>query len=120
MIEHFICNTDCGILATTHRTDFASMFDRVVLMNGGTILNDNINLLKNKEYFKKTRYRLLDIINSYNPDCIYMSEFPECYEYILPPHKLMNSIYRKGRKYKIIETTHNNSFDFKNETYLSL
>ena len=73
---------------------------------------------KNKEYFKKTRYRLLDIINSYNPDCIYMSEFPECYEYILPPHKLMNSIYRKGRKYKIIETTHNNSFDFKNKKYI--
>lgn len=45
-VENFIRESKCGILATTHRTDFARIFDRIVLMNDGHILKDNINLDK--------------------------------------------------------------------------
>jgi autotransporter strand-loop-strand O-heptosyltransferase len=46
---------------------------------------------------------LLDIINEYTPEIIYMEEFPE---FFIPSH-ISENIYRKNRSYKIIETTHN-------------
>ena len=42
-VENWIsCTT--GIVATTHRTDFARNFDKIVLMNDGCILEENIEL----------------------------------------------------------------------------
>ena len=70
------------------------------------------------EQFKNDKHKLLDIISSYKPDIIWFNEFPECFEYKLPPKELMVQIYDKDRSYKIIETTHNNSFDFNYKIYL--
>ena len=70
------------------------------------------------EQFKNDKLKLLDIISSYKPDVIWFNEFPECFEYKLPPKELMVQIYDKDRSYKIIETTHNNSFDFNYKIYL--
>ena len=47
-----------------------------------------------------------------------MNEFPEAYDYKSPPKKVMDVLYSKDRTYKIIETTHNNSFDFKSKIYI--
>jgi len=70
------------------------------------------------EQFKSDKLKLLDIISSYKPDVIWFNEFPECFEYKLPPKELMVQIYNENRSYKIIETTHNNSFDFNCKIYL--
>jgi len=59
MVEDFVKNSECGVLATTHRTDFASIFDRIILMNGGRIAKDNIDLIKDKDLLKSAGVMLL-------------------------------------------------------------
>lgn len=59
IVEDFIKNSKCGILATTHRTDFASMFDRIILMNSGCIAKDGVNLERDKEMLEKAGVMLL-------------------------------------------------------------
>lgn len=68
--------------------------------------------------FYNDKFKLLSIINDFEPDIIWFNEFPECYEYKLPPEELLKTIYDKNRTYKIIETTHNNSFDFANKYFI--
>jgi energy-coupling factor transport system ATP-binding protein len=60
-IENWISVTHCSILATAHRTDFARSFDRIVLMNGGTILSENLNLDSegSKELLEKAEVMML-------------------------------------------------------------
>jgi autotransporter strand-loop-strand O-heptosyltransferase len=70
------------------------------------------------ETFVKDKMRLLDIVNDYRPDVIWFNEFPESFEYRLPPTELMKKIYSKDRSYKIIETTHNNSFNFTTKIFM--
>lgn len=54
MVEEFIKGSDCGILATTHRTDFARMFDRIILMNSGSIAKYSVDLDEDKELLERT------------------------------------------------------------------
>lgn len=68
--------------------------------------------------FESKKYKLLDIINEFSPDIVWLNEFPECFEYKLPPEQLMKKIYSVNRTYKIIETTHNNNFDFNNKVFI--
>lgn len=70
------------------------------------------------EIYLAKRNRLIDIIEEFQPDVVYMSSTPECYEYKLPPDEIMEKVYREDRKYKIIETNHNNSFDFRNKRFI--
>ena len=62
----------------------------------------------------------LNIIKDYDPNIIWFNEFPEAFEYKLPPEQLIKKIYSIDRSYKIIETTHNNSFDFNKKEILKL
>ena len=62
--------------------------------------------------------KLIPLLEQYNPDVVWMNEFPEAYDYKSPPKKVMDVLYSKNRTYKIIETTHNNSFDFKSKIYI--
>ena len=64
------------------------------------------------------RKKLIEVINDFKPEIIWMNEFPECYDYKLPPDEVMNFIYQKEREYKIIETTHYNAFDFNNKRFI--
>ena len=48
MVEKFIHTNNRGIIATTHRLDFAKMFDRLVLMSKGAIIHDNITDIKSE------------------------------------------------------------------------
>ena len=88
------------------------------LGEGGVVTLGQYGDWDDDELFLKRRKKLIDMINGYDPDVIYMAEFPECYEYKLPPSEVMDFVYRKERRYKIVETTHNNSFDFKDKIYL--
>ena len=62
--------------------------------------------------------KLIPLLEQYNPDVVWMNEFPEAYDYKSPPEKVMDVLYSKDRTYKIIETTHNNSFNFKSKIYI--
>jgi len=68
--------------------------------------------------YTEKRITLINIINSFQPDVVWMNEFPEAYDYQLPPNVVMNYLYKKERKYKIIETTHFNSFNFHNKRFI--
>ena len=68
--------------------------------------------------FESKKYELLNIIKDYDPNIIWFNEFPEAFEYKLPPEQLIKKIYNIDRSYKIIETTHNNSFDFNNKIFM--
>ena len=50
---------------------------------------------------------LLSIINEFSPDVIHMEEIPEYFM----DHGLAKEIYGATKQYKIIETTHDSSFD---------
>lgn len=76
------------------------------------------NFWENDEKFYKDKFKLLKVIKDFTPDIIWFNEFPETFEYKLPPVDLMNIIYDKNRKYKLIETTHNNSFNFNNKIFI--
>jgi autotransporter strand-loop-strand O-heptosyltransferase len=68
--------------------------------------------------YTKKRTLLIDVLNSFEPDIVWMNEFPEAYDYQLPPDVVMNHLYKKERNYKIIETTHFNAFDFRNKRFI--
>ncbi len=55
----------------------------------------------------ENKMELLDIIDEFNPDVISMEEFPEMFMEIT----LTSLIYEEGRPYKIVETTHDSSFN---------
>lgn len=58
-IEKWIKESKASIVVTSHRTDFARIFDRVVLMNNGKILSDRLDLDKSKEILEKADVLLL-------------------------------------------------------------
>lgn len=66
----------------------------------------------------ENRKKLIDIIKDYNPEVIWMNECPETYDYKLPPNEVMEFLYRKDRDYKIVETTHNNAFNFNTKRFI--
>ena len=55
---------------------------------------------------------LLKIIEDFNPHIIHFNEIPENFEYNGFPEELLKKIYKKDRTYRILETSHSNSFDF--------
>lgn len=59
MVERFLKRSECGIFATTHRTDFAALFDRVVLMNDTHIIKDGVNLGTDRELLESSGVMLL-------------------------------------------------------------
>ncbi len=72
----------------------------------------------NPSVWDADKEKLIPLLKQYNPDVVWMNEFPEAYDYKSPPKKVMDVLYSKDRTYKIIETTHNNSFDFKSKIYI--
>lgn len=58
-IETWIKESKAGMVVTSHRTDFARIFDRVVLMNHGHILSDNLDIDNSRETLEKADVLLL-------------------------------------------------------------
>jgi glycosyltransferase involved in cell wall biosynthesis len=56
---------------------------------------------------------LLDIIENIQPDVVHLEEMPEYFM----DNKIAAKLYSRGRKYKIIETSHDSSFDPKNKLF---
>ena len=55
----------------------------------------------------ENKFELLDIIEKFKPDVISMEEFPEMFM----DDMLTRELYREYRTYKIVETTHDSSFN---------
>jgi hypothetical protein len=62
----------------------------------------------------ENKMELLDIIEEFNPDVISMEEFPEMFM----DNTLTSLIYEQGRSYKIVETTHDSSFNPKHKRWI--
>ena len=58
-VETWIKNSRASIVATAHRTDFARNFDRVVLMNSGTIISDDLDIDNSRSLLEKAEVMLL-------------------------------------------------------------
>jgi FkbM family methyltransferase len=73
--------------------------------------NKIIDILKNNFIsLGDNKKELLNIIKNFNPDTIFIEEFSESFIDL----NICEEIYKKDRKYKIIESTHS-SIDFSNE-----
>jgi len=78
--------------------------------------NRIINLVGNdrfKSLGENKTQEFKDIIQSFQPDVISMEEFPEMFM----SSELSDWVYREDRKYTIIETTHDSSFNPSNKKY---
>lgn len=58
-IENWIKNSEASMVVTSHRTDFARIFDRVVLMNRGRILSNDLDVDNSKEVLEQADVLLL-------------------------------------------------------------
>jgi glycosyltransferase involved in cell wall biosynthesis len=78
--------------------------------HGGFVVQKNqiIDLLKDKFFtLREDKNNLLKIINQINPDVLHLEEMPEYFM----DNALAEKIYSKERKYTIVETSHDSSFD---------
>jgi glycosyltransferase involved in cell wall biosynthesis len=78
--------------------------------HGGFVVQKNqiIDLLKEKFFtLRQDKNDLLKIINQVNPDVLHLEEMPEYFM----DNALAEKIYSKERKYIIVETSHDSSFD---------
>ena len=73
-----------------------------------------------KEILKDRLYRvndrkeeLLEIVDRVNPDVVHLEEMPEYFM----DNNISKKLYRKDRTYKIIETSHDSSYDPKNKGF---
>ena len=70
--------------------------------------NKVIDILGDKFYsLGDNKHELLDILDLFNPDVVSMEEFPEMFM----DDMLTRELYREDRSYRIIETTHDSSFN---------
>ena len=61
----------------------------------------------------QNKYHLFKLIEEYNPDVIHLQEIPEMFM----PNDISDKLYLTNRRYKIIETSHDSSFDINRKTY---
>jgi FkbM family methyltransferase len=59
------------------------------------------------------RSKIVDIIKDLDPDVVHLEEMPEYFM----DHDIAKKIYIKDRRYKIIETSHDSSFDPKTKVF---
>lgn len=59
------------------------------------------------------KLEILNVIEEFGPDVIHFEEMPEYFM----DHEVAIKIYDTTKKYKIIETTHDSSFDIKNKLF---
>ena len=72
-------------------------------------------ILRDKFYsVNYNKPELLDIIDKIQPDVVHLEEMPEYFM----DDKIATKLYRMDRKYKIIETSHDSSFDPRNKSFL--
>ena len=79
---------------------------------GGVLVvtkNKIVKLVDKDKFFTlgENKQELIDIINQVKPDIIHLEEIPEFFM----DFDIANQIYTQDRKYKIVETSHDSSYD---------
>lgn len=60
------------------------------------------------------KFELLNIIKNFDPDVVHVEEIPEYFM----DYNLAKQIYTTDKKFKLIETTHDSSYNINNKTFL--
>jgi glycosyltransferase involved in cell wall biosynthesis len=81
-------------------------------VTGGVLVvtrNKILNLIDSDKFFTlgEDKNELIDIINRVKPDIVHSEEIPEFYM----DFNVATKLYSSDRKYKIVETSHDSSFD---------
>jgi hypothetical protein len=81
-------------------------------VTGGVLVvtrNKIVKLVDKDKFFtlKENKHELIDIINRVKPDIIHLEEIPEFFM----DFDVAKQIYTQDRKYKIVETSHDSSYD---------
>ena len=63
---------------------------------------------------EEDKTEIFKIISNFNPDFVYMEEIPEFFV----PDEITEKIYSPGRSYKIVETTHDSSFQVSSKRWM--
>lgn len=72
------------------------------------------NILGNKLItLNQDKQKLINIIEEINPDVVHFEEMPEYF----CDHEVARNIYTKTRRYKIIETSHDSSFNIQDKVF---
>jgi FkbM family methyltransferase len=87
-------------------------------ITGGVLVTTRNKILKHikpNHFFTldNNKFKLIDIISKINPDIIHLEEIPEFFM----DYELAKKIYNPKRKYFIIETSHDSSFDTNNKQF---
>jgi autotransporter strand-loop-strand O-heptosyltransferase len=98
--------------------DYLIQKDKIISLIGKENLITLGDLRVSDEQYIKDKSKLIPLIESFSPDIIWMNEAPEAYEYKGIPQNVLQKLYSPNRKYKIIETTHNNAFNFESKQYI--
>ena len=85
---------------------------------GGVLVitkNKIVNLVDSDKFFtlKEDKQELIDIIHHVKPDIIHLEEIPEFFM----DENIAKQIYNTERNYKIVETSHDSSFDTNNKKF---
>lgn len=80
-----------------------------------TVQKNQIKEILGKNFFSVNydHPELLKIVDRVNPDVVHLEEMPEYFM----DDDIAIKLYRKDRKYKLIETSHDSSFDPKNKKF---
>lgn len=81
-------------------------------VTGGVLVvtrNKIVNLIKPNKFYTlgEHKHELINIINKIQPDIVHLEEIPEFFM----DFEVAKKLYTKERKYKIIETSHDSSYD---------
>jgi FkbM family methyltransferase len=81
---------------------------------GFTVQRNQIKEILKDRFFElgENKMELMDIVNSINPEVVHLEEMPE---YFMDGN-LAIELYSKDRKYKLIETSHDSSFNPQSKT----
>ena len=119
LINHLKDFKDCIVVEHSNfSNEFIIQKNKIKDLIGGNKLITLGNYGEKDPIYTLKRKQLINIVEEFNPDIIWMNEFPEAYDYQLPPNEVMDFLYRKEREYKIVETTHYNAFNFENKRFI--
>ena len=100
------------------KNDFDVYLVEWVDCTGGVLVvtRNKVTQLVDPEKFytlDNNKQRLIDIINDIQPDIVHLEEIPEFFM----DDNIAKQIYNPDRTYKIVETSHDSSFDTNNKRF---
>lgn len=80
-----------------------------------TVQRNQITEILKENFFEigQDKVKIYDIVEKLSPEVVHLEEMPEYFM----DNELAMKLYSKDRKYKIIETSHDSSFDYRNKRF---